>query len=43
MDDFGAIIWPMYVMLSQICGQGAMKVICDLTTSQAKILPDDIY
>jgi hypothetical protein len=43
MDGFGAIIWPMYVILGQICGQGAMKVICDLTTSQAKILPDDIY
>jgi hypothetical protein len=43
MDGFGAIIWPMYVMLGQICCQGAMKISSDLTTFQAKILPDDIH
>jgi hypothetical protein len=46
INGFGAIIWRMYIMLGQICGQGVgvMKISSDLTiTFQAKILPDDIH
>jgi hypothetical protein len=32
----------MYIMLGQICCQDLMKISNDLTTFQAKILPDDI-
>jgi hypothetical protein len=31
INGFGAIIWPMYIMLGQICGQDLMKISSDLT------------
>jgi hypothetical protein len=43
INGFGAIIWPMYIMLGRICGQDLMKISSDLTSSQAKILPDDSH
>jgi hypothetical protein len=43
INGFGAIIWLVYVMLGQICGQGVMKISSDLTTFCPKILNDDIH
>jgi hypothetical protein len=47
MNGFGLVIWPMWVILGQICGQYVTKiswyVICDLPNFSAKILSDDIH
>jgi hypothetical protein len=41
---FGVVIWPMRVMLGQICGQGVTnKISSDLPNFPAKILPDDTH
>ena len=43
INGFGVVIWSMWVMLGQICGQGVTKISCDLPNFWSKILPDDIH
>jgi hypothetical protein len=44
MNGYGLVIWPMWVMLGQICGQYVTKISwCDLPNFSAKILPGHIH
>jgi hypothetical protein len=44
MNGFGLVIWPMWVILGQICGRGVTKISwCDLPNFLATILPDNIH
>jgi hypothetical protein len=45
INGFGVVIWPMWVVLSQICGWGVTQISHDLPNFWAKIgvLPDDIH
>jgi hypothetical protein len=43
INGFGVVIWSMWVMLGQICGQGVTKISCDLPNFRAKILTYNIH